>query len=44
MNTKNMVRNAAFDYFMPLVILWRYMTAPDGAKTISIERPERRTA
>jgi len=32
-------RNAFFDYFMPIIILYRYMTAPEGAKTISIERP-----
>lgn len=36
---KKVIRNAAIDYFMPLVVLWRWVTAPEGAETISIKRP-----
>jgi len=32
-------RDVVVNYFMPIVILKRWFTAPKGAKTISIERP-----
>lgn len=39
-NIMQVVKEAAVEYFMPLVILWRYLTAPESAKTISIEHPK----
>jgi hypothetical protein len=36
---KKVIKNACMEYFMPLIVLWRYLTAPDDAKTISIEHP-----
>ncbi len=33
------IKNAFIDYFMPIIILYRWAKAPEGAKTISIERP-----
>jgi hypothetical protein len=39
-HTLRVARNAAIDYFMPLVLLHRWFKALDkGEKTISIERP-----
>ncbi len=36
---KKQFQDAFFDYFMPLIILYRYFTATKDAKVISIERP-----
>ncbi len=36
---KKFVKDTFIDYFMPLVVLYRYTRAPAGAKTISIKRP-----
>lgn len=36
---QKIVREATVEYFMPLVILWRWITAPKGAETISIKLP-----
>jgi hypothetical protein len=36
---KKIVREAVVEYFMPLIVLWRWFTAPKGAETISIKHP-----
>lgn len=33
------IKEAAVDYLMPLVVLWRWFRAPEGVVVISIERP-----